>query len=77
VCLLRGTDWIFNYNLGKSSSTGTLHEQAATEAVRSHVTAASKLHFKNYFSDNAQIRQLGQLYPIYDKYKMPRAQLAG
>jgi hypothetical protein len=27
VCLLRGTDWMFNYNSGKSTSSGSNKQQ--------------------------------------------------
>jgi hypothetical protein len=40
--------------------TDILHEQTAMETVGGYVTrTASKFYFKNQFSDNEQIRQLG------------------
>jgi hypothetical protein len=46
------------------------------ETMKSYVRKlARKLYFKSQFSDNAQIRQLGQHDPIFDKHKRPRALL--
>jgi hypothetical protein len=38
-------------------------------------TLARKLYFESQYSENAQIRQLGQYDPIFDKRKRPRALL--
>jgi hypothetical protein len=52
----------------------TLHRQAAMETVSSYVTRiASKFCFKIQFSDNEQIRPLGQFSPTHDKHERPRA----
>jgi hypothetical protein len=46
------------------------------ETIKGHVRKlARKLHFKSQYSENAQIRQLGQYDPIFDKHKRPRTLL--
>jgi len=65
VSLLRGTDWIFKYEFVEYSSTDNLHEQTYLEIVRNHVTKIPfKFYFTNQFSDNEQIKPLGQLHTI-------------
>jgi hypothetical protein len=54
----------------------TLHEQTGMETITNHVRKlAQKLYFKIQFSDNSQIRQLGQYDPNLYKHKRPRALL--
>jgi hypothetical protein len=58
------------------TSIEILHEQTGMETIKSHVRKlAGKLYFKSQYSENAQIRQLGQYDPIFYKHKRPRALL--
>jgi hypothetical protein len=62
--------------LPRVKSIEILHEQTAMEMIKSHVRKlARKLYLKSQYSENAQIRQLGQYDPIFDKHKRPRALL--
>ena len=55
----------------------TLHEQTCKKSVNSYVTKTAFNYFKNQFSDNEQVRQLGQYNPTHDGHKKPRALLKG
>jgi hypothetical protein len=62
--------------LPRVTSIEILHDQTGMETIKSHVRKlAAKLYFKSQYSENAQIRQLGQYDPIFDKHKRPRALL--
>jgi hypothetical protein len=62
--------------LPRVTSIEILHDQTGMETIKSHVRKlARKLYFKSQYNENAQIRQLGQYDPIFDKHKGPRALL--
>jgi hypothetical protein len=62
--------------LPRVTPTDILHEQTAMETIKNHVRElAQKLYIKSQFSDNSQIRQLGQYDPTLYKHKRPRALL--
>jgi hypothetical protein len=60
---------LINITVSSVTAVETLH----VKIVRRDVTrTACTLYCRHKFSDEQQIRQLGQLSPICDKYKMRR-----
>jgi len=54
----------------------TLQEQTGKKSVNTYLTKRASNNFKNQFSDNEQIRQLGKYNPTHDEQKKkPRAML--
>jgi len=61
--------------LPRVTPIGTLHEQTGKKSVNSYLTKIASNNFKNQFSENEQIQQLGQYNHTHDEQKQPRAML--
>jgi hypothetical protein len=63
--------------LPRATSIEILLQQTGIETIKHNVRKiALKLYFKSQFSENFQIRQLGQYDPIFYRHKRPGSLLA-